>query len=94
MSFIKLIWSCVCVGGCVFQDPHVSQSLISCVNGFPAILKMRTDSIFSLICLFPNENDFVVVSTRASILMKRAPIVRQSTGMLTDGPVWLLGTLC
>lgn len=91
MSFIKLIWSCVCVGVCVFQDPHVNQSLISCVNGFPMTLKMRTNSIFSLIYLFPNEYYFVVVSTCASILMKLAPVVRHSSCMLTDGLVVAVG---
>lgn len=91
MSFIKLIWSRVCVGVSVFQDPHVNQSLISCVNGFPVTLKMRTNSIFSLIYLFPNEYDLVVVSTCASILMKLAPIVRHSSCMPTNGLVLAVG---
>lgn len=60
------------------------------MNGFPVTLKMRTDSIFSLIYLFLNEYDFVVVSIRASVLMK-TPIVRHSSCVLTDGLVVAIG---
>lgn len=80
------VWGCVCV----FEDPHVNQSLISCVNGFPVTLKMRSDSVFFLIYMFLNEYDFVVVSTRASVLMK-IPIVRHSSCMLTAGLVVAVG---
>lgn len=34
------VWVCMCV----FQDPHVNQSLIICVIGFPMTLEMRTNS--------------------------------------------------
>lgn len=90
MSLIKLIWSCVCVGGWVCFPRSPCKSKSNQLNGFPVTLKMRSDSVFSLIYLFLNEYDFVVVSTRASVLMK-IPIVRHSSCALTDGLVVAVG---
>lgn len=91
MSPIKLIWSCVCVGVCVCfrRSPCKSKSNQLC-EWIPHDLKMRSDSVFFLIYMFLNEYDFVVVSTRASVLMK-IPIVRHSSCMLTAGLVVAVG---